>query len=81
MKTTDYELTMLEVKHGDIVIESDVKNVAITVNKKNNELVIINRKTGYMLRLPRERVNAFAYELLDIMDIYFPKSEMWKGVV
>lgn len=78
---TEYDLTMIEAKHGDIVIESDIKNVAITVSKRSREVVIINRKTGYMLRLPKDRVNAFAYELLDIMDLYFPKSEMWKGVV
>lgn len=69
-KIDEIRLTRLEQQKSVVVVESGFKDIVYAVDRKNQAMYVINKKTGHELEISAENVYAFCHELMDINNIY-----------
>lgn len=65
---TDCDLVKLEQKY--LVVQSNFKNIVYVINKKNDVCWILDKNTGQSIEVAGENVLPFAYELMDVCELY-----------
>lgn len=81
MKITDTQLTQLETDKGIILIQSTFPEIVYGIDKANRVIWQINRKTGEQSNISAENVYAYAYELMDVADMFMPNKNIWRKAI
>jgi hypothetical protein len=79
MKITDMMLTQLETEKGIPLIQSTFPELVYGIDKRNGVLWEINRQTGEQRNIKAENVYAYAYELMDVADLFLPVKNLFKA--
>ena len=75
MKISDIQLTLIEQRTGALIVQSDYPEIAYAIDRRNNVMWVINRRTGAQLEIAAENVHKFADEMMSVTDIYL--KERW----
>lgn len=79
MRLTDYDLARLEQKY--MLVQSNFENIVYVLDQINNVRWILDTETGQSIEVAGENVQAFAYEFLDVCELYRPKNNRKGGDV
>jgi hypothetical protein len=79
MKITDMMLTQLETEKGIPLIQSTFPEIVYGIDRKEKVIWEINRSTGQQRNIKAENVYAYAYELMDVADLFLPVKNLFKA--
>jgi hypothetical protein len=80
LKITDYMLTKIETEKGVLMVQSTFPEIVYGIDKTNRVIWEINRKTGEQRNISAKNVYAYAYELMDVADMFLPVRNIWRDV-
>lgn len=78
MKISQTDLTLIEERHHIPVIQSDYPEIAYAADKKRSTIWLIDRLTGAQIEISAENVYPFAYELMDVADLYISQRNLFR---
>lgn len=78
MKITDMKLTEIEQKRNVLLIQSTYPDIAYAIDRFNKVMWVINRRTGEQMEIDVENVYAFAFEMMDIADLFLKNKTLFK---
>ena len=79
MKIEDVELTRIEQEKGELIIQSDFREIAYAIDKRRGVMWIINRQTGAQLEIDGDNVYKFADEMMSVADVYMRRNGLHKA--
>lgn len=70
IRMEEEDLTLYGERRGALVVQSDFEQFAYGIDKQNDTLLFIDKRTGGITEIDRADVCKLAYEMMDVMDLY-----------
>ena len=79
MKISQSQLTQLEAEKGIPLVQSSFPEIVYGIDRTNGVLWQINRRTGEQSNIRLENIYAYAFELMDVADMFMPQRNLWRA--
>lgn len=79
MKITDMMLTEIEQSKKVIIVQSEFPDTVYAIDRRNDTMWIIDRRTGAQFQIAGENTYKFADEMMSVADLYMKRRTIeWK---
>jgi hypothetical protein len=80
MKISHNDLQHIEEEHHVITIQSDFPEIVYVIDRRNNEMWLINRQTGAQLEIDGGNVYKLTDEMQSVAEVYLQGQGLRKVV-